>query len=340
MKLHSLSLLLALPQTLAIITSQYLGGTYPGWSSINTIFAFGDSYTDTDFSPSTPPTPSNPTGATYPHRNAFKSDKWITYLTTFYNNSEILTYNLARAGAVVNEEFIRDHDPSTRKQVYEQFLPLYGPKKGKGKIWDPKSTLFAFFIGINDCDKFASNATFHSNLDAVINNYEDQLATLIEVGAQHFLLLAVPTLYRGPDHPSRHLHSIVPEFNARVQALALKVVSAGGSAHFLDTEALFNDALDDVGRYPETIGIKVTEEWCEAYASGERVWGPKTKARGCSASYGRTFWRDGLHVGMKAQMLIAGAAARGLGWDDCEVGMGGLVKQQDVRRGRYARFKA
>ena len=84
-----------------------------GWAGMNTLITLGDSWTDTAFSFSNPPTPSNPIGATprfgvdnYWGISGTDGPNWVYGLTARFNQSALLTYNVASAGAIVDSNLI------------------------------------------------------------------------------------------------------------------------------------------------------------------------------------------------------------------------------------------
>ena len=119
----------------------------------------GDSYTTTGFDPTTGPQPSltNPLGnPAYYGDTSSNGPNWVDYITTTYNKSLILTYNLAYSGATVDSSLVAQ-DASTvldlKQQIEDEYLPLYGNQSSAeelGADWNASNSLFGIFIGIND----------------------------------------------------------------------------------------------------------------------------------------------------------------------------------------------
>lgn len=87
---------------------------------------------------------------------------WVDFLTTDYNSSTLLTYNLADGGATIDTATVLPWKPgvySLIDQVHERFLPYYG----RNASWKADNTLFAFWIGIND----VGNTYWDSNASRV-----------------------------------------------------------------------------------------------------------------------------------------------------------------------------
>ena len=74
----------------------------------------GDSYTTTGFNASGPqPSPSNPLGnPDYLGHTSSNGPNWIDYLTTKYNHTLLLTYNLAFGGATVDSALVEPYLPT------------------------------------------------------------------------------------------------------------------------------------------------------------------------------------------------------------------------------------
>lgn len=146
----------------------------------------GDSYTDTSFNPSKPqPSPTQPFGNP-PYNPVSPYLLWINYLTMNYNDSVIETYNFAKSGSTVNSSLIDNHSSSFERQVGIFMKTYAGGKKnsaGRGSRkwrsmekrrtkkaekenkekdgkaqWEPQSTLFSIWFGIND-NAFSSKSS-------------------------------------------------------------------------------------------------------------------------------------------------------------------------------------
>jgi len=73
----------------------------------------------------------------------------VDYVTTTYNNSEVLTYNYAYGGAVIDRNLVAPYEPSVvtlTEQIQDQFLAQQETIEG----WTSENALFSIWIGIND----------------------------------------------------------------------------------------------------------------------------------------------------------------------------------------------
>ena len=134
-------------------------------------YSSGNSYTDVSFKiDGAQPSTSNPFGnPPIDPSTAFLWDKWITYMTTQYNDSLIETFDLAVSASTVDSSLI-PHGPSDYvAQVTKSFIPNYGPKKST--TWQPASTLFAALFGINDVEVSVSNSTAAGLWDDIFKSY-------------------------------------------------------------------------------------------------------------------------------------------------------------------------
>ena len=140
--------------------------------------ASGDSWTETGFQVTgTQPSPHNPFGnPKVDPSKAFLSDKWISYLSTKYNDSIIETYNLAVSASTIDASFV-PHGNDLVSQVQKTFIPTYASKKSS--TWHPSKSLFAILLGVNDVEVSATNATAASNWNGIFKSYSN-LANQVE----------------------------------------------------------------------------------------------------------------------------------------------------------------
>lgn len=161
--LSSLSLALAAPSKSHqdhSSTQSVSCGYWPGFANIKNIFAFGDSYTSTGFNISgTQPKSGNPFGdPSFSGKTSSNGPNWLEFLAARYNASEVMTYNLAYAGATTDAALAKPIFPkdarSFSNQVRDDFFPTYG-SRGRvdaklRNVWGAEDSLFSIFIGIND----------------------------------------------------------------------------------------------------------------------------------------------------------------------------------------------
>lgn len=127
-----------------------------------------------------------------------------------YNDSKIETYNFAVVGATVDKGLI-DRGSAFSKQVEEKFLPNYEAQESRwvggeyerrhrrrtsrnsGRegetlaIWDPETTLFSIWFGIND-------SVFSNKSEVLFDRvFESYGRTVDQVWLPHSLYLLPPS---------------------------------------------------------------------------------------------------------------------------------------------------
>ncbi|KAL1895873.1 hypothetical protein Sste5346_004970 [Sporothrix stenoceras] len=299
---------------------------WPGWERITTIFSFGDSYTTTGFTAAQGPQPdaAHPLG-TPPQRLQTSSNgpNWICFLTTDYNEGPVKTYNLACGGATVASRLIHRFHPevlSLEQQVQDVFVPLYaalctgqtgvGVARGTSGVpasgaptledqWRPSSTLFAFFVGINDVGLLYPDEDL-SVYDAYLATYADLLLQVRHAGARNFLLLTVPPVDRSPlttcqgTDASAKERVHIKKWNDGVAHLATTLQQKPGTAVFVfDTHAPFSRVMDDPAAFPETAVYRNTTDFCAAYAGGTEK--PDVCYPDCPLAANQYMWLNDLH---------------------------------------------
>ncbi|KAL3455644.1 hypothetical protein BJX64DRAFT_294823, partial [Aspergillus heterothallicus] len=111
------------------------------------LISFGDSYTSTSFNiTSTKPSASNPLGnPPWPGWTSAGGANWISDLVATYNNSLLLSYNLAYGGATVDASLVAPYTPevySLVDQVAEFTEYLAAPPPAYAN-WNANNALFA-----------------------------------------------------------------------------------------------------------------------------------------------------------------------------------------------------
>lgn len=74
---------------------------------------------------------------------------WVGYLTTVFNASLVLNYDLAVSGACINNSIVKAPVRDLVSQVESTFEPNYAEKPASTP-WTAENAVFAFWIGINE----------------------------------------------------------------------------------------------------------------------------------------------------------------------------------------------
>lgn len=140
------------------------------------------------------------------------------YLTTAQNASLVLSYNLADAGATIDNSLVSSYADDLVTQV-DLFHSTYG-NKTKAAPWTGENAVFGFWIGINEYGFFlcfsgplwtaswllilVSIGNAYSNTDAekftpkLIARYRSLAEKIYRDGGRKFLFLNVPPASRTP----------------------------------------------------------------------------------------------------------------------------------------------
>ncbi|KAK0517474.1 hypothetical protein JMJ35_000629 [Cladonia borealis] len=281
-----------------------VSGSWNGWQNVHNIFAFGDSYTSTNFTLYGPqPNPSNPLGnPKYPGATSAAGPNYIDFLTTTYNQSYIQTYNLGYGGATIDDAVVQsgfgDTIQSFQDQVYNEFLPVYA--NNSQVPWNASNSLFIVFFGINDVTNSYAEGNDTINYD-LIEAYQWLVNILYDAGARNFLFLNVPPVDRSPGTLETSSSSQAAEaayiatFNFRLGALVynLGTRNPDTTLFLFDTNWLFTRVLDDPQQFVETAGYLNTTSYCPAYAHGTTTltyFDPT-----CGVPINAYFWLNTLH---------------------------------------------
>ena len=202
------------------------------------------------------------------------------YLTTTYNQSLILTYNFAVSGATLDQALVPSFSSSVvsmREQIQNIYLPTYASKPAFAP-WLDTDSLFAFFIGINDVGNSYDRDEPQINA-LVFEDYKNLVDQVYMSGARNFMFLMVPPVERAPltaqgaVGPAQGLVqqelAAVTDWNGRLINMVSNLTStySDATAFVFDTNGLFNNVLDKVGAYQQTIMLKDTTSFCSAYSA-------------------------------------------------------------------------
>ncbi|KAI4954907.1 hypothetical protein J4E86_006217 [Alternaria arbusti] len=301
------SITLALSLATTTLAAPYTNSSsWSGWKNVKQLFVFGDSYTQTGFDVNgTQPSPSNLFGnPAYPGYTSSNGPNWVGFLSTTYNASDLLTYNMAYGGATVDSDLVTPYAPtviSMKNQVRTEFLPTYGSHAATAP-WTSSSSLFAFFIGINDVGNswWLNNATLY---DTIFSVYADLLNDVYETGARNFLFLSVPPVNLAPltlnqddgGYAVENEGKVILDWNKRLGEMvdAFQANHTGTKVFVHDTWGLFSKVIEDPASYEQTAGLKNVTGYCAAYMNGTPDW--YTKDASCEYPVNEYLWLNELH---------------------------------------------
>ncbi|KAK7464133.1 hypothetical protein VKT23_006296 [Stygiomarasmius scandens] len=226
-------------------------------------FSFGDSYTQTAFSPnSTPPQVGSPLGnPPYPGGTTTGGPNWIDFDTVSYNKSLILTWNYAYGGATIDANLAPPYTPTVLSMTDQVNEFLNGAaKKPASAPWTSENALFSVWIGINDLSytwwqpgdpKALSNTLLDAEF-ALIDK-------LYDVGAKNFLFINVPPVERSPyfmgldgsNQTAPILRGVIEDFNSKLEQRLqdLKANHTDVTTFLWDSNSAFNEILDNPTQY-------------------------------------------------------------------------------------------
>ncbi|KAF8874987.1 hypothetical protein BD779DRAFT_1450461 [Infundibulicybe gibba] len=233
-------------------------------------FSFGDSYTQTGFTPSsTLPAPGNPLGnPPYPGWTSSNGENWVDFVATAYNKSLLLTYNYAYGGATIDAKLVTPFDPSVLSLTDQvnQFLNSVASKPASTP-WTSANSLFSIWIGINDIgnsyylsgDRSAFSDTLLNAEFALVQKLSANVFSPSNVGARNFLFLNVPPVDRSPLMLAQAASAqaiektVIDTFNSKLaaKASAFKSANSGVQTWIWDSNAAFKTILNS----PKTYGF-------------------------------------------------------------------------------------
>ncbi|KAH9935006.1 uncharacterized protein B0H18DRAFT_979369 [Fomitopsis serialis] len=256
-----------------------------GYAKLKHLIVFGASYCDVGYTSRSPhPTLEDPLGVEFPGHTWAEPGKanWVGHLITEHSLSPILVHDYAMGG---------DRVDGVRRQIEKDFMPNLAPKPSWAP-WREQDTLFATWVGINDCSYETAEA-----IPGVVSEVFKLLSDLYEHGARNFMLIDLPPVERSPSGPS-------PENAARM------------FANRPPKTTLWNIALRTQA---ETFAAAHDEATVLIYSS----WAMFTKVLDAPAAYGFTtddvrkpagsIWVDRLHPTSNMHDVIAHDIAQFLG---------------------------
>lgn len=214
--------------------------------------------------------------------SARPADNWIDFLTTKYNKSSILTYNLAIGGSTVHQTKWASEVGTAATlvdQVYKRFEPRYGkhhPTVPLAREWNSKNTLFTFWFGINDVNgsfEKGSNVTAPWNKE-IMAAYKKILGHLYNRhGMRNAVILNVPSIHRSPyirgkEDAMQHLaKQDLADFNGRILHMVREFQRENDQANIwvYDSYTDFSKVMDDPKTFEQTSFLKNMTDSCDHY---------------------------------------------------------------------------
>ncbi|TKX24281.1 hypothetical protein C1H76_3383 [Elsinoe australis] len=245
---------------------------------------------------------------------------WVEYLTncglktqkpsdcTAHNQKQL--WDFAFAGADVSVKYLPLHHnysvdldsqvTSFANQAYPSPIIPKGP-----------STLVALWIGINDINDSAKNATitsFPAFYATVISTLFSSIDTLYGLGYRNYLLMNLPPLDRTPGNVANAAanKTVSPSlaqigaWNGEIakQAAAFEKGHQGSEVLVFDANTYLNGVLDDAERY----GLKNTTGYCARYDAPDIA--TNYAAYGC-LPLKEYFWYNTGHVTFRVHEILA-----------------------------------
>ncbi|KAF4985779.1 hypothetical protein FGRMN_11104 [Fusarium graminum] len=241
------------------------------FAKITKIVSFGDSWTDTRFNISgQQPSSSVPIG-NY-GKTSSNGKMWPMYLTTQYNKSSVLLYNMAVGGAVVDKDIVTTGPNDVDTQVHDKFQ-VYAQQPN---LFPPKETLWTVFIGINDIYRTINQTDQEDTIVTIIERIRELTIDLYSYGARQFLFISTPPQSLFPNNRPK---DIAPKLKAASESWNKKLRSlvhhldhelAHSTFFFFDIVPLITAVTDDPSQFPET-AIYKSNSFCTDYKAGTPV---------------------------------------------------------------------
>jgi len=272
----------------------------PGWSQLKYFFVFGDSYSQTGFNLTDGqplPAVGNPLGnPPYPGFTSSDGPNWIDYLTTEFNKSLVLTYNMAFGGATIDSNLVTPFEP-TVLSIKDQVEKLFLPNLAKETFWSSSDSLFFIWDGVNDVGDTYSRGDRDTFYDTLMNAYFALVNELYEAGARNFLFMDVPPVDRTPgttqfgSSASAQEKAGVALYNSKLAAKTQQLLAnhSDATALVFSTNTVFTNILNN----PSEFGIKNTTAFCTEYENGTNS--PTTLIASCGIPVNEYMWLNTLH---------------------------------------------
>ncbi|KAI9067916.1 carbohydrate esterase family 16 protein [Trametes sanguinea] len=178
---------------------------WPGVQGLRHLIVFGASYCDVGYNSRAPhPSPERPLGVDFPgetwcgtidkeQNKVTYEPNWVGHLVELVraqrNESSLLVYNYALGGETAS---------GVKRQIEEEFVPHVATRP-EWAPWTPEDTLFATWVGINDCAWNADTPDPVASTKASVAELFLLQERLYHKGARNFCFVDVPPTYDYPE---------------------------------------------------------------------------------------------------------------------------------------------
>jgi len=276
------------------------------WGNTKFFFIFGDSYTATGFNVSL--------GVDSPDPGFVSSNgpNWVQSMRDTFNVAGTKFFNLAFGGATIDSKLVTPFEPTVLSIVdqvaeFKEFLSFKPP----GADWDSSNSLFAIWVGINDCgDSFSfTNTTQPAFNKVLMDRLATQVDELYNFGARSFLFMTVPPVQRAPlwieqgqSAPNSLLARDIANYNLQLRQMAESFAKThkGFEMTVFDTQTVFNTLLDNAAAF----NFANATGFCDAYQNGTPNISTQVAPCGPVSTY---FWLNSLHPVFPIHTMLAHA---------------------------------
>ncbi|GAA5998762.1 hypothetical protein JCM5350_007634 [Sporobolomyces pararoseus] len=278
----------------------------PYVSSINNIFAFGDSWTSNGYNPS------NDLRKVDVYNTTSGGQVWIQYLANNYTSAENSLYDFAQIGATIDNNLVFSNPATDFDHQVGLFENYFANSSRPEAIkWKANDTLFAIWFGNDDLyNCFTNNRSFTDLVPQLLTSYDRAFARLYNNGARNFVILSLPELSATPLALSSQtaISTLAPSVSAwnsqlydYVSHLSTKYQDA--NVTWYDTQALTQRVLDDPKSFPFT-NLNTS---CKAYSS--LVNQPDADDSSCNGSLEQFLWKNNWNPTFTFHQILATSIA-------------------------------
>ncbi|KAK1828693.1 cellulose-binding GDSL lipase acylhydrolase [Podospora conica] len=225
------------------------------------LITFGDSYTQTGFSPTgAAPSPSNPLGnPALPGWTASGGLNWVGFLVSQLNATSVLSYNFADGGATTDAALVKPWKEEVRS--FGDQVKQYKEVE-KGGRWAGGEVVVGVWMGVNDVGNawWKPEGEYEELLEGVGEGLfgEGGLGAVVKGGGvKGVVVLGVPPIHKTPSVLTQTPDvqtaeaAAIAKYNAALVARleAFRAAHPAVEAVYVDTAPAFNEALGNPKKY-------------------------------------------------------------------------------------------